>query len=72
MKIAPSDVYQVYSYIHYFESDIGYIFTPKLYIDDKQKIDEYIFQTHQSNDSSKKLYIYYVDLENITMQEQKW
>jgi 5-methylcytosine-specific restriction enzyme subunit McrC len=65
MKISPNDVYQVYSYLHYFDSDIGYIFTPKLLqdTDDKLRIDEYSFQLNKDKQSNKKLYIYYVDLD---------
>ena len=38
IKISPSDVYQVNSYLHYFNCDIGIIFTPKLIDDNEQKI----------------------------------
>jgi 5-methylcytosine-specific restriction enzyme subunit McrC len=71
IKISPNDVYQVHSYLHYFGSNIGYIFTPRLSLDtdEKQKIDKYTFQTY--NDSSKKLYIYYVGLEENSTIELK-
>ena len=64
MKISPNDVYQVYSYLNYFNSDIGCIFTPRLSLDTNgKKIDEYTFQVDKNvNNSNKKLCIYYVDL----------
>ena len=65
-KLNPNDIYQVYSYLHYFDSDIGYIFTPKLLDDSEEhKIDEYKFQSMKDEPPKKKLYIYYVDLNTL-------
>ena len=61
MKISPNDVYQIYSYLHYFNSDTGIIFTPKLYEDEK-KVACYTFEAYKNIDTEKKLYICYVDL----------
>ena len=64
-KLNPSDIYQIYSYLNYFNSKVGYIFTPLL--NSNEELTKYEFQSHTYTLEGKQLYIKYINLESDTM-----
>jgi 5-methylcytosine-specific restriction enzyme subunit McrC len=58
------DIFQVYSYMSYFDSDRGYIFTPKIH--NSNTIEVYSFQKKERPEKyfqQKQLIVYKIDLE---------
>lgn len=64
-EIKREDIYQIYSYMNYFGSNISYIFAPKT---NDNTVSEFIFKNNPQNSKycnlpQKKLKIIYIDLE---------
>ena len=61
-ELKREDIFQIYSYMHYFGAKVGYVFAPKIFTNDKKETLYYFQQLKKQTDY--KLIVYFIDLEN--------